>query len=255
MSKPNLSTRLHWIVLALGNLGMCLRQLLYTLGTDERGLLPKNHPLEIALWLLTAAALIFIALSVRKLDGAKDYEDNFFPSRSAAAGQFLAAAGVCVTVLPNAPLLPGLLGNIWKALGLLSVPCLLAAGVCRYAGKKPFFLLHMVPCLFLVFHIVNHYRLWSSQPQLQNYVFSLFGTMALALFAFYTAAFSADIQRRRMQLFTGLSAIYLCMTGLFPGISLWLYLGCLAWVFTGLCTLTPKPLPPQAAEDGKGTAL
>ncbi len=236
------------LVLSLGVTGMGTRWMLYLKATDSRGLLTSGHPLEILLWLLTAAALILIGLAVRKQKGLGGYEDNFFPSWPAAGGQILGAFGIGITVLFGNPLLPGMLGYIWKILGLAAVPCLAAAGVFRGLGKKPFFLLHMIPCLFLVFHVVNHYQLWSSQPQLQNYVFYLFGVLAMALFAFYTSAFTVEIPRRQMQIFTGLAALYLCAVSLYGGDTPWLNLGCMAWAATGLCTLEPQPLFPAISE-------
>ncbi len=237
-------------MLALGFLGLVLRQGLYMQATDEKGLLISGHPLAIVLWLLTAATAAYLVLSVWKLDGAREYEWNFMPSLAAAIGQCLAAAGFLATALLGGPVLPGFLGQGWKLLGILSGPCLAAAAFCRCRGKKPYFLLHLVPCLFLVLHIINHYQTWSNKPQLMDYAFSLFGAVALSLFAFYTAAYGADIQRRRMQIGTGLAAVYFSLVSLVPGDYPLLYLGGVAWALTGLATLTPKPQHQEIPEEG-----
>lgn len=259
MKRSKWYTSLPWIVLLLGDLGMGLRRWLYAAALDDRGLLPVLHPLEACLWLLTAATLVLILLTVWKLDGDGAYENNFSPSPVAAAGQAAAAAGILVTVRGNVPVLPGLpstvlpglLSGLWKALGFLSFLCLLGAAYCRLKVKKPFFLLHAVPSLFFVLHIVNHYRLWNSKPQLMSYVFTLFGTAAMALFALYTAFFEAELPRRRMQLGMGLAAVYLCAVSLSDMFYPWLYLGAIAWAVTGLCTLEPKPLPPKPGKTGE----
>lgn len=259
MKTPNQNTHLPRNVLLLGAVGMALRWLLYATALDERRLLPTFHPLAICLGLLTAAALLYIIASVWKLNGDGAYENNFFPSPLAAGGQAAAAVGILVTMLHDAPalqdvlgtMLPGFLPSLWLVLGFLSVPCLLMGAYCRLKGKKPYFLLHVVPCLFFVLQIVVHYRLWNSKPQLMSYVFSLFGTAAMALFAMYTVLFEVDIPRRRMHLGMGLAAVYFCAVSLSDMRYPLLYLGAIAWAITGLCTLTPKPLPPKPEKTGE----
>lgn len=240
--KPN---NLPTAAAALGVLGLVLRQMLYAFGMDGKNLLTANHPLELVLWAVTLAAIALIVAAVWKLGGSNRYVDNFSPSMPSAVGHILAAAGILLTVLLKEPMMPGTLGNIWKFLGFLSAPCLVLAGYARVQGKRPFFLLHMAACLFLVFHIVDHYQVWSGDPQLQDYVFILFGTMALMFFGFYTAAFDVGSGRRRMQLGMGLTAVYLCLVGLPDSGYPFLYLGGIAWVLTGLCTLNPKPSQPE----------
>lgn len=240
--NPN---RLPAVTAVLGAAGLILRRMLYAFGTDAKNLLVPHHPLAVALWVLTFAAMALIIAAVWKLDGSNRYVDNFSPSMPSAVGHILAAAGILLTVLLKDPMMPGLLGKIWKVLGFLSAPCLVLAGYARMQGKRPFFLLHMVACLFLVFHIVDHYRVWSGNPQVLDYVFALLGTMALMFFGFYTAAFDVGSGRRRMQLGMGLAAVYLCTVTLLDSGYFFLYLGGIAWVLTGLCTLNPKPRQPE----------
>ncbi len=241
MNQTSKAKYLPLLTVALGVAGMLLRWALYAFCLDEKFLLPTNHPVEILLWIVTAAALGIIVFAAWKLDGSNKYWDNFKASPVAAVGHVLAGLGIFLTALLNAPLLSNNLGVIWKLLGLVGGPCLLVAAWARYQGKRPNFLLHMIPCLFLVFHIINHYQRWSGNPQLQDYVFTLFGTMALMFFCFYTAAFDVGSGRRRMHLGMGLAAVYLCLVNI-PGTQyLYLYAGGIFWVLSDLCTLTPKP--------------
>lgn len=233
------------IPLFCGILGMALRWGLYALALDEKGLLTPRHPLEIALTVFSLLTLALIAAGVWKLDGSEKYEDNFAPSSTAFVGHILAALGIGLTVLLNAPRMYGNLGTVWRALGILSPLCLLAAGSCRRTGKKPFFLLHLIPCLFLVFHIVNHYQTWSGNSQLQDDIYTVFSTMALMFFTFYTAAFDADAGKRRMHLFMGLAGVYLTLVSLLNTEYLFLYVGLTSWVLSDLCRLTPVPRPPE----------
>lgn len=245
------SKNLPYFAVGCGAVGFLLRWMLYAFAVDQKNLLPVMHPLEVLLWLLTAAVVVRIVLSVRKLDGSNRFVDNFRPSVTAAAGHVLAAAGILLTMLLNEPGMGGALGRLWTFFGWVSVPCMVLAGVCRMQGKRPFFLLHMAACLFLVFHIVNHYQAWSGNPQLQDYVFHLFGCAVLMLFAFYQASFDVGSGRRRMQLATGLLAVYLCCVALSAGDYPFLYVGGIAWAMTDLCPLKALPRTPRPAKEGE----
>ncbi len=247
MEKPKY---LPLLCAVLGVAGLTVRRGLYAVAVDQRGLLTAHHPLEIALWLLTAAVLALIVSAVWKQKGSNRYIDNFGPSAPAAAGQVLAAAGIALTVIGGSPKMTGLLGTLWTVLGLASVPCLALAGFARLKGRRPFFLLHMIPCLFLAFHIVDNYRSWSGDPQLQDYLFALLGFMALTFFAFYNAAFDVGSGRRRMQLGMGLAAVYLCFVDLAQADCPWLDLGGIAWAATGLCALDYRPQFLKNEKDG-----
>ena len=245
--------RLPLLTAVLAGMALVLRTLLYLVAVDKRGLLISGHPLSVALAVLTVAAMVYLLVTVWKLDGSAAYEDNFAPSRNAMLGHFAAAAGVAVTVLTRYPLMDGYLGQLWQWLGYLTPVCLLLSGIDRGQGKQPFFLLHMIPSLFFVFHIVNHYQVWSGDPQLQDYGFALLGGMALALFAYYTAGFDVGMGRRRMQLFMAMAAVYLLAAELATTGYPWLLLGGIVWAMTDICTLTPKPKPEPEEQEKKET--
>lgn len=235
--------KLPLLIAALGGAGFVMRKALYAVAVDEKNLLLMNHPLEIALTAFTLAVVVLIIAAVRKLDGSALYEDNFRADLPAAIGHILAACGILMTRMTAAPTMPGYLGLLWQLLGFAAPVCLILAGLARTRGKQPHFLLHLIPSMFLMFHIVNHYQVWSSNPQFQDYAFDLLGAMALLFFIFYSAAFDAGVGRRRMHLFMGLVGAYLCMTALAETTCPWLYLGGAALGLTDLCSLEPKPKP------------
>ena len=214
-----------------GLAGNVLRRLLYIVGTDDKGLLVRSHPLELALWVLTGAVLAVTVWGVWK---EKDFGEPFSASKGAAVCQILAGACFGLTAAVQEPMLSSPLGMAWKVLGLLSFPCLLLAGAARSRGKRPFFALYMIPCLFLVFHIINHYQLWSGDPQLQDYVFELFGAMALMLFAYSCAAFSVGAGNCRMYRLAGILAVYLGLVAISRTEQLLLYAGGILWAQSGL---------------------
>lgn len=241
MKKPLKPNRLPVVTAVLGGIALVLRWLLYAVAVDEKNLLAVNHPLEIGLWVLSGAALVLIAASVWKLEGTERYGANFFASFPAFLGHTAAAVGILVTTLLNEPGMSGPLGTVWKVLGYGAPVCLVLAGLARWKGKQPFFLLHTVVCLYFAVHVVNHYQLWCSNPQIQDYIFALLGTVALCLFGFYCAAFAVNMGKRRMQLGMGLAAVYLCAAEMAATVYPYLYLGGMIWAYTGLCSVYPRP--------------
>lgn len=234
MKGNSTGRRLSVLTLLLGIAALVLRKGLYLLAVDDRGLLVRNHPLEIALAALTAGALTLLLLAVRKFGGSGNDADLYRADLPAALGNVAAGIGILVTVLTGTPVPGGYLYSFWRCLGLAAPVCLLLAGFARVQGKRPFFLLHVVVCLFFVMHIVTRYQLWSGKPQLQDYVFTLLGTMALMFFGFYTATLEAGCGKPRMNLGMGLAAVYLCTAELARSSCPALYLGSILWVLTEL---------------------
>ncbi len=251
--NKNLNTKsLPRLIAGLGLTALILRLGLYLLGTDEKGLLIPMHPLDLLTWAAAAAAVLLSLVSVRKLDGSARYCDNFSASTPAAIGAFALAGGIAVSVTGS--------WDVWQRLdlirnlcGLLAIPAIVWAGLCRWQGKRPFFTFHAITCLYLTLYAVSHYQVWSSRPQLQDYFFSMTGAVLLTLFAYYQTAFDVSLGKRRMQLFTGLLAAFFCIAAAAGGEDILLYLGGAAWTLTNLCSLTPvkRRKPNPTAEPGK----
>lgn len=239
MKKPGKATALPFAMLLFGTLAMLLRRRLYLTAVDAKGLLLRNTPLEGILLALTAAAGCILLLALKKDRGSNCYEDNYGPSVPSALGHVAAAAGIVTLVRGAAPELAGSLVMLWRILGMAAPACLVLAGILRIFGRKPFFLLHVLPCLFLLVHVVGSYRLWSSNPQMQDYLFALLACLSLILFAHFTAAFEAGLGNRKLVLGAGLAAVYLCLAELgwtdCPG----LYFGGAFWALTGICKVVP----------------
>lgn len=240
MKKLCRKANLPILTVAVGCVILILRALLYAVAVDVKNLLPWGHPLEITLWVVFAAAAVWIIASVWKLDGSNEYEDNFQPSALAAVGHYIAAAGILLTVLLSW-YSAGRMIAVRKVLGILAAAGLILAGIAKQKGKPPVFLTHLAVCVFLVLHMLGNYNVWSSNPQLQDWVFDLFACVALVLFAFYEASFDAGMGRRRMQLGSGLLAVLCCVAALSGSGYIILYFGCAMWALTDLCALCPKP--------------
>ena len=222
---------------ALGLAALVLRCQLYRTAVDEKGLLVKLHPLSIALMILTAVTLLLIYLMVRKQEEAVSFADCGPRGVPAALAHAVMAGSILSVVLSGNLRAVGYLATAWKWLGFAAPLCLILAGADRLRGRKASFLLHVVPCLFLVVHIVSHYQSWSGNPQMQDYVFALLGAMALMFFGFYTAAMAAGCGSRRMLLGMGLAAIYLCLAEVAHSAYPRLYLAGMFWVIADLHSL------------------
>lgn len=262
MRNPTKLYRMPVTVLILGAAGFALRQGLYILATDQRNLLLRGHPLEYLLWaLMLCGTLLIVAALWRQRDNSGPGEQSFAPSLPAALGCFCFAAGIGVTMLSGhsgssahamfagQTVTPYVLSFVWQALGWLSVPLMIWAGVRRLQGKAPDFLCHVLVCAFLLMHVLNQYQRWCSNPQLLDYVFALTAVLSLAFFHYHTAAFAIGRGNRRMYLGSGLLTVLFGLTGLSGEEFPFLYLGGAVFAVTNLCFLLPRPKDEEAAHD------
>ena len=221
-----------WIpkaALLLGVVGFALRLSLDRFFREESGLFPSAHPLSLGAMAVAIAALALAFYAARNMEDVTGYQESFPASLPGFLGHILAAAGILATVLTAQPGMTGRIALLWKLLGLASVPCLLAAGWLRQRGRQPFFLFHLIPTLFLLFHVISSYQNWSRESQMIDYLFSLLGIGGALLFAFYHSAFDAGLEWRRRLLFFAYAGASLSFAAI-PGSPYpWLYLGCGFW--------------------------
>ncbi len=223
-------------VLLAGCVSGALRWLLYAITTDAKNLIPLGNPLEIILWIVTAAVAVMIPAGILPL-GKIDSDTSLFRlDLTAAMGSLAASAGICLTVLTT-PTASGTLGLVWKILGIASMAALILASLCRARGKMPFFGLHILVCVFFAVHLVTSYRSWSSNPQLLDYVLSLFASLGMMLFAVYHSCLEVGMAKRRVLPVVGLLSAYCCLVSLSGTDHFLMYLGGALWMLTNLCDL------------------
>ena len=232
MTQAVKSKQLKYLILAAGLLGFLLRTVLYRSGVDAKGLLIPDHWANISVWLLTATVAPVLAVFCRQLRGSTKYEDCLPPSVPGAVGCILAAAGFFLTESPA-------FGNVRMDLILMvlrfgSAAALLVLGFFRFTGRKPSFLLHCVVCAYLALYMVCQYRIWSADPQLQNYAFYLGACVALVLTAYQMAAMDAGFGSHAALWACGLSTLYLAITALAASPRKMFLLCAVIWVLTNL---------------------
>lgn len=240
--KMNLKPqKLKNLILGMGALGFLLRVLLYTTGVDEKGLFVASHWSAIALWILTAAVAVVLILLTRPIQGPPRYSDAFPVSTPGAISYFAAGAAFLISSLGSIFSCYTTLDIAVMVLGFVSAAAMVAVGLCRMLGAKPFFLFHAVVCLYLALRMVGQYQHWSSDPELLDYCFYMGANVALMLTCYHLAAFDAGVGSHRNLWLSGLCTVYLCCLALIGGREPLFTLLCGSWVFTNLTSLTLRP--------------
>lgn len=232
--KSNLNNKnLPLLTALLGIVTLGLRTGLFLLGTDSKGLLLSAHPLDTLTWVVTAVTVMLVCVVVWKGDGSQNCGTHFPPSIPAAIGAFLLAGCVAVTVFNTWPVFARL--ELFRDfVGLLTVPALVWVGVCRWQGKKPFFLFHGLVYLYFALYAISHYLSWCSRPQIQMLFFSAAGILLLCMFAYYQTALDVNMGKSRMQLFSGLLGAFFSIAAMADGEDWMLFAGGAVWALTNL---------------------
>lgn len=234
------------ITLGAGLLTMILRLVLLLTGEDDKGLLVTGSFTDVFSWLISVAVMILLVLGTWNLREASKFSFNFPASPIGAAGVLAAALGILITSVSELFGDGDALQTAGSVLGLLAVPALVFVALGRYQGQRPTVLFHGIVCVYLMIHLVSHYRLWSSYPQIQSYGFELLSIVCLMLACYHRATFDVKEGNRRCYAFCALAAVYFSVAAL-PGCdNPFFFIGCAVWMLTNLCSL--KPLPGRHAK-------
>lgn len=226
-------------VLILGLAAALLRTLLYLTATDDKGLILRGHLLGWLLWLTCGVAALLVILSVRKLKGSNRYRDIFDPGIPGAAGSWVMALGLVLTLMAGNTLPRTGLVLMWKLSGGLAAAGLVWAGLDRLKGKRPFVAVYAALCLFLALQLVSRYQPWSGDPQSINWVFSMLAAAGMALTAYHHSGFCAGVGHRRLLLGSSLITVFLCLAALAHTEYLALYLCGGIWAFASMGRVMP----------------
>lgn len=233
--KPNL---LPVLTLGLGGIGLALCSWLYGAGTDAKGLLDSGHIANYLLWPVCIAAPLLLFWQTRQIRSRGRYGDRFPADRVGAVGYWIGAVGILVTGFADLMKQPDLLGVLSGVLGLLCFPALLLGGWYRLNGSRPSFVIHVVPCLHFTLRLLCQYRLWSADPQLQDYCFQLLAGMGLMLFSYHRAAFDVNMGKYRFYVLTGLLTVFFCCVALPTSTEKLFFSASGIWVATNLGNLS-----------------
>lgn len=241
MKKLLKPTNLPWFVLSAGIIGIALRFWLLSTGTDKTGLLVSGHPAGILLWLLTAVTAVLVILVCLPLAQANKYSFNFPPSAIGAIGEGSLALGILVANILALIGSADSLSAVTAVVGFLSVALLGLCAFYRWKGIRPMFLLHSFVSIFWILRLVSLYRVWSPEPQLQNYIFQLFANVFMMLSLYQRTAFDVGCGNRRAHAIFHLAAAFFCCLSLIGSRDWFLYGACALWAITDLCRLISMP--------------
>ncbi len=221
--------------LAMGLAGAGLRELLYRTALDGKGMLRQGHPLETAVWLLTAAAFV-LAFAAERGSWKKNRTPDLPRGRVfAGVGDVLLGGAVLVSVCAGT--LEGFpaLMPVRKVLGVLCAALLIVSGLCHILGKKIPFFCPAVAAVFFLLNALTSYPVWSQDPQLQDYAFTLGAEICLCLFSYYRAALSLKLPGRKQRFVSGVLGIFLCVAAI-PGGDSWIHIAGAVHILTTLLT-------------------
>lgn len=239
MKHPFHPKRIPWITLTAGVLGFILRAWLLTSGVDSKGLLRANHPANALLFILTAAVLAVLFVCMRHLTGTLPYKKIFKRSVPAAAGCAVAALGIAITVFSELSRQHDRVTVIACVLGVLAAASLVILAVCRLRSVRPSLLLHGCVTVYLMIHLVSQYRIWSAEPELQEYCFQLLASVFLMLSTYHRATLDAHSGSRRQFVFFNYGALFFSCLAVYS--ESWLFYFAMA-VYCATCQCSLKPV-------------
>lgn len=207
MSRFSKSQYLPPVFLALGMLGRWARWGLYQLATDDKGLLTA-HPLSLLLsGLCLFTAVLAAAVTWKSKAGVTQ---GIFPAIGSA---FLGLSMICQSFFLEAA--ADL--HLYTVIRIFSFPAALGAfglALCHLQKKKPHWGLYALLCVFFSLLQVLCYQLWSDQPQLQDYGFSVSAILCAILFCYSQAAQVLGMKHSRLHGAFALFGIFCCCTAL-----------------------------------------
>ena len=248
------------LVLGSSLLAMLLRIWTRGGGPDADGLFAPKPLVWCLLWLLTFATAAAIVMAVGRLKNSPVYREHY--PKSVVAGLCAAPAGVYILIssylqlrssvaleLPETTIVDTVAGLG----GLVAGLCLLLAALHRCMGRKPFFLINGLICLYLALRLFNRCQIWSNEPQISVVVFPFLASTALMLSQYQRICFDVDLGKRRWSALWNLMSVYLCIVAIFSFDQPLFYGLCALWQLSDLCSLRPLkkkrlPVEPELPE-------
>lgn len=229
---------------------------------DAKGLMIAGNLPGRLLVLVGAVFAGVLLLMLRSLGGNGEYADNF--PRDPASGLLMTAAGLLLAAaIPSLAQPPAPAGTMaaWvtlfeqftdicmTALPWLAAASMVVLGLCRMLGKRPSPWFGGIVCLFYMLMLVTNYRLWSADPQLQDYAYQLLSGVMLMLCAFHRTCCDAGVIQRRKLIFTGLAAAFCATAALSMEFIRLFYLASALWALGCICSVEELPRDEEDAPE------
>ncbi len=223
---------LPYATLLAGLVGLLLRTWLFSAGTDEEGLLILNHPADPLIYILTALTLAGLLLCCLNIH--QRVPRNMPASGISVLGHMAAALGTLATAILE--FFQHDSGIISFTAGLLAAFSLFFIALKQLHRDRRVMVEMLLVNLYLMVHLVCQYRSWSAEPQLQNYMFPLLGSVFLMLSCYHRTALEIQGGQIRWFVFFNQAALFFCLLSL--NTPLWAFYGAMGlWTVADLFTL------------------
>lgn len=231
---------------------------------DEKGLLIAGN---LPMWLMLAIGAAFVVgmtALLWKLGGNGTYEEIF--ARDIVSGILLIGAGAVMfwsafQADTSAATGTQIMSGTWVSkISLLADRCKLflpwlaaismaVLGFFRIQGKRPPVWFSGVVCLNYILTLLSDYRLWSADPQLQDYAYQLLAEVMLMLCAFHRTSCDGGILQRKKLIFTAMAAA-LCSTAcLSMDFHRPFFLASILWALGCICSTAVLPPDPEEEDE------
>ena len=136
----------------------------------------------------------------------------------------------------------------------LAAASMAVLGLCRIWGKRSPVFFSGAVCLNYMLTLVADYRLWSADPQVQDYAYQLLAEVLLMLCAFHRTSCDGGILQRKKLIFTAMAAAICSAASLSMDFHRPFFLASTLWALGCICTTAvlppdPDPEPEKKAEE------
>ena len=237
--KPDL---LPFLTVILGASVLFCRVWLLLGGIDTRGLYISGHFADTLSYILLACTALGIWLCIRNLQGGGRMRNLFPASLPGALGCFVGGIGIFAAGLLEVPKQTDLIWFLSLAVGSLAGVALALTGIARLKGRRTNYWLHCAVTVYFLVHLISRYRVWSSEPQLQEYFFPLLCSVFLLLCTYQRTCLDAGFGSRKYFAFFNQLALFCALASVTT--QDWLfYLSMALWTLTSLCDVTELGTP------------
>lgn len=243
------------IVVLSSMVAVLLRLWTWGNGPDESGLFASKPLAWTLLWVLTGLVIFACWFALKGLKNPGTYQDNF--PKSPIAGLCMVPAAVMFLITGVGQIrnsvgeqVPGVtvVDTVTGVFGLVAGLCLLLSVAHRCMGRKPFFAINGLVCLYLAIRLFNCCQRWSNEPQVGIVVFPFLASTVLMLAVYHRLCFDVDLGKRQWAAFWSLLSVYFCIVAICSRIDPWFYGACALWRMADLCSLRPMKRKMQIEE-------
>ncbi len=228
-----------FFALLFGTVAMALRLWFLSAGEDAAGLLPRNHPGQIGVYILSLLALAFFWLLSRQVENREPDGQSAPPSVIGAAGYLASGAGLMLSSLLS--LLSG--GDKWQLaadlLGSLSGLCFAWGGLLRLRGQQMPFVIHALPTLYFALRVFLMGKILGAEPEISRYILQFFASLALLPALYHLWGRDVALENERKIYFWSLLGGYFCLAAALGSGQILVYGPMAALLLTNL----PQPQP------------